>query len=137
MDHPAIFSATLGLSSPWHILSVSFAEEGRMDITVEVHPGSLFCCPSCGSRKAPSFSEEETWYHDNFFRYATYLHAHVPRLACCGGIFALDRPWSRAGSRFERLLSGAPESAPVDSHGPREYNKIMEKGSLKTALEYR
>jgi hypothetical protein len=104
MDHPAIFSATLGLYHPWHVVSVSFIEETRMDIRLDFYAGNLFTCPHCGAQKAPCFSEEELWFHDDFFRYETFLHARVPRIECCQGIFATERPWSRSGSRFGRLL---------------------------------
>jgi hypothetical protein len=111
MDHPAIFSATLGLCHPWHVVSVSFIEESRMDIRLDFYPGNLFTCPHCGAQKAPCFSEEEFWFHDDFFRFATYLHARVPRIDCCQGIFATERPWSRSGSRFCRLPEGPPSDA--------------------------
>ena len=41
--------------------------------------------------------QDETWYHDNFFRYATYLHARVPQIHCrCCGPFcraAVVKTW--------------------------------------------
>jgi hypothetical protein len=121
MEHPAIFSATLGLSHPWHIVSVSFArEENRMDIGLDFYLGNLFTCPYCGEQKAPSYSEEEIWFHEDFFRYATYLHARVPRIECCNGIVATERPWSRSGSRFGRLLhaGGVTVSGPQQAMFP-------------------
>jgi|SRR6185369_1463195 len=108
MEQPAIFSATLGLSPPWHITSVSFVHhESRMDIAIDFYEGNLFSCPECGKRSMPCSVENETWFHDNFFRYSAFLHARVPRIECCVGIVAAERPWSRAGSRFSRLLRGS------------------------------
>ena len=104
MDQPAIFSATLGLSHPWKVIAVSFTkEENRLDITVDYAHGSVFTCPQCGSDGKTCYSETETWYHDDFLRYATYLHARVPRIECCCGISTVDRPWSRPGSKFSLL----------------------------------
>jgi transposase len=104
MDHPTIFSATLGLSHPWHIVTVTFArEESRMDISLDYYLGNLFTCPRCGEEKAPCSAEEETWFHEDFFRFPTYLHARVPRIECCQGVVATERPWSRAGSKFGRV----------------------------------
>jgi transposase len=100
-----IFSGTLGLSPPWQVTEVTFARESnRLDIKVEYEPRDVLTCPSCGARGQVSCLERdnETWFHEDFFHYATYLHALVPRLTCCCGSF--PRPWSRAGSRFARIL---------------------------------
>ena len=122
MEHPAIFSATLGLTHPWHITSVSFVhEEGRMEIEVDFYEGNLFTCPRCGRRRIPCRIETETWRHDNFFRYSAYLHARVPYIECCDGIVPAERPWSRSGSRFtrvaaEELLAQQPAARPATAH---------------------
>lgn len=101
MEQTSIFSATLGLSEPWLVTTVSFAnEERRMDITIDFAQGSVFTCPNCGSKGKPCFVNSETWYHSDFFCYETYLHANVPHIECCGEIVPVERPWSRAGSRF-------------------------------------
>ena len=102
MNHPAIYSATLGLCHPWEVTTVSFAKsERRMDITVDFAVGSVFTCPDCGAECTACRVSREIWYHDDFFSYATYLHARVPHVkCCCSCVFAVDRPWSRAGSRF-------------------------------------
>jgi len=116
MDYPAIFSATLGLYHPWHIVSVSFGrEDRRMDIRLDVFLGNLFTCPCCGKPTPPCGFEEETWFHEDFFGYATYLNARVPQLQCTTGILTADRPWSRAGSRFSRVL---PNGVVVTGVGP-------------------
>ena len=118
MDHPAIFSATLGLSHPWHIVSVSFASEGsRMDIGLDFYPGNLFICPHCGASRTPCSFEEEVWFHEDFFRHPTYLHACVPRIECCQGVMATERPWSRAGSKFVRLTEARGATADRSGKG--------------------
>jgi transposase len=107
MEQMAIFSATLGLSPPWKVTSASFAKDcNRLDITIEYTHGSPLDCPVCGGKGTSCHFETvgEIWYHDDFFRYVTYLHAQVPLMACCcGGRFELERPWSRTGSKFTLL----------------------------------
>jgi len=106
MGRLRIFSATLGLSPPWKITSVGFAEgSNRMDISVELMQGNTLICPICGAQGVPvsGAPETEIWYHDDFLAYATYLHARVPSLVCGCGAFPLQRPWCRAGSRFSRV----------------------------------
>lgn len=104
MEQPAIFSATLGLSHPWHVTGVVIAhEDNRMDIKVDFYQGNCFICPCCGSVRPPHSVQRETWFHRDFFHYTTYLHARVPRASCCGSSLTLERPWAREGSRFSLL----------------------------------
>lgn len=104
MELPPIFSSTLGLSFPWQISDVSFAkEERRLDITVDFMDNDLLPCPCCGAERNSCQQETETWYHDSFFRYATYLHARVPHIMCCDTIIPVERPWAREGSKFALL----------------------------------
>lgn len=104
MEQMSIFSATLGLSPPWQVTSAEFAyDTNRLDIKIEYALGNPLDCPLCGGKGTGYHAETsaELWYHDDFLRYATYLHALVPLMACCcGGRFPLERPWSRTGSRF-------------------------------------
>ena len=108
MEQPAIFSATLGLSHPWQVTSVSFSKkEKRLDIIVDFALDGNLECPTCGIAVSSRNTVRETWYHDDFFRYATYLHAQVPHSACTTcGIFSVARPWSREGSRFALIVTG-------------------------------
>ena len=104
MKHPDIYSATLGLSHPWLITTIKLDRDGlRLDISVDFVPDGLFACPQCGTRLPSLAAEMETWHHSDFFEHETYLHARVPRLECstCGPL-PVDRPWTRAGSRFVR-----------------------------------
>ena len=110
MDLPHIVSATLGLSSPWQVSSVALDGDGqRLDITVTCDTTDGIVCPRCGTRGGccATEAETETWYHHDFFRYATYLHARVPRLTCCGRNHMPNRPWTRAGSKFVKIESVA------------------------------
>lgn len=102
MNHPDIYSATLGLIHPWHITSVLLAADGtRLDITIDFHGDGGGACVSCGRATENRGTIKETWRHDNFFHHETFLHAKVPRLCCpdCGES-RVERPWSRPGSRF-------------------------------------
>lgn len=104
MDLPHIVSATLGLSPPWQVSNVTLASDGRrLDITVTYDVVSHKVCPRCGAVGVDCEADVETWYHDDFFRYATYLHTRVPRIVCCGRIHALERPWARPGSKFVKI----------------------------------
>jgi transposase len=102
MEQSEIFSATLGLSTPWLVTSVSFAAEGnRLDIAVDFARGSIFRFPCCGYERQTGSEDTGTWYHQDYFHRPTYLHARVPRITCCGDvIFPVERPRSRAGSKF-------------------------------------
>lgn len=101
MELPSIFASTLGICHPWQVTAVSFAEDNRLDITVNFAPDGIMNCPLCGKDDNPSVIKAETWYHDNFFHYKTFLHARVPHIECARcGILSVERPWSRAGSKF-------------------------------------
>lgn len=104
MDLTRIVSATLGLSPPWHVSSVTLANDGkRLDITVNYDASRHTLCPYCGARGAACEADIETWYHQDFFRYATYLHTRVPRIFCCGRVHTVERPWTRTGSKFVKI----------------------------------
>jgi len=101
---PTIFSSALGLSLPWEINSVSFSkEEKRLDITVDITDNTSLACPKCGSAGNHCLTKLETWHHGSFLGYATYLHARVPQVECCGTVTPVERPWSRQGSKFAQL----------------------------------
>jgi transposase len=60
----------------------------------------------CGGAEAKAYdTTHETWRHLNFFQYAAYLHARVPRVEChrCG-VKKIAVPWSRSGSGFTLLF---------------------------------
>ena len=105
MELPTIFASTLGLSLPWEVQAVSFAkEEKRLDITVDIASKTFLACPACGSAGNHCLTRLETWHHGSFLDYATYLHARVPQVECCGAVIPVERPWSRQGSKFALLF---------------------------------
>jgi transposase len=104
MEQLALYSGTLGLSPPWQVTEVTFAKDSnRLDIRVAYEPLTPPACPVCGTQAADcqADSQDETWFHEDFFHYATYLHARVPQPPCKCGLF--PRPWCRAGSRFTKI----------------------------------
>ncbi len=104
MELSHLISATLGLSPPWHIRRVAIADdERRLDIEVTYEAGHDRVCPRCGSTGDNCTAKTETWYHRDFFNYATYLHTAVPHVICCGQRHAVERPWARSGSKFVRI----------------------------------
>ena len=102
MNKPEIFSATLGLSSPWRISSVDISsEERRIDFQVECVQHGDLTCACCGSKVSTADGERETWIHRDYFGYIAYIHALVPSLSCeCCGAQHLERPWAGAQSHF-------------------------------------
>lgn len=103
MDFPDIFSSTLGLSPPWKITDVSYAQsEKRMDITVSFAVIDAIECPLCGTLRKMCYAIEEVWFHSDFFYHATYLHTQVPYIQCCQ-LLSVERPWSRKGSKFSLM----------------------------------
>ena len=103
MGAPTIISATLGLSPPWRVTQVDFSKgSSRLDISVEIVTGNPVTCPVCRVQGAICYldTEIETWRHNDYFHYTTYLHARVPHLACSCGVAPVELPWCRAGSGF-------------------------------------
>jgi hypothetical protein len=106
MERLRLFSATLGLSPPWKLVSVGFAEQSnRMDIRVELVQNKPLVCPICGITATVDHAEArtETWFHSDFLNHATYLHVQLPPLLCPCGACLIKRPWCREGSRFARV----------------------------------
>jgi hypothetical protein len=104
MELSRIISATLGLSPPWQINRIAIADDSRrLDISISYNAGNQTVCPRCGATEACCGSQPETWYHCDFFNYATYLHTSVPQLSCCGQRHTVERPWARSGSKFVKI----------------------------------
>ena len=112
MDQHKIFSSTLGLHDPWQISAIKFSRtEKRLDISITCTPDDEFVCPICGETVLAVDQVDETWHHSDFFQYATYLHARVPRVTCpCCGVCTAERPWSRGGSKFVLVAGQEPDA---------------------------
>jgi transposase len=102
----SLFAAALGLTEPWQVVETSFSlSEKRLEIRIVFRRGGKFPCLVCGESAAAYDTAEETWRHLNFFQYATYLTARVPRIECrhCG-VKKVEVPWARSGSGFTLLF---------------------------------
>ncbi|MBT4129290.1 MAG: hypothetical protein HOE44_01040 [Candidatus Marinimicrobia bacterium] len=54
MDQASLFTAALGLQSPWEVVDVRFLEkEHRIDFDVAFEAGSRFTCPKCSAEAQP------------------------------------------------------------------------------------
>jgi len=103
-----LFQLALGLESPWYVLSSEFnVELKRLDVRIDFHKGSTFCCPECGHTQLKAYDTvEKSWRHLNFFQHEAYLAARVPRVACpdCGVRLIDKLPWARRESGFTLLF---------------------------------
>lgn len=103
-----LWQKALCADGPWLVSDVDFKpDEGRIDITFTLPPGTRWPCPGCGTVDQPAHDyQERTWRHLNFFQYKAFLHAKVPRINCskCGGTKQVEVPWSRPGIGFTLLF---------------------------------
>jgi transposase len=108
MDQSSLFTAALGLQSPWEVADVVFNPElGRIDFEVAFRSGAQFICPSCGAEhQSVHDTRERSWRHLNFFQFEAYIHAKVPRVGCsaCGKTSQVEVPWARPQSGFTQLM---------------------------------
>jgi transposase len=118
----ALFSAALGLTPPWEVVSVAFDPAGkRLDLGLDFPRGATFCCPECGrSGLKARDTERKTWRHMNFWQHETYLSARVPRVECPEHKVRLVAvPWARERSGFtllfEALIMAMVAEMPVNA----------------------
>jgi transposase len=108
LDQTSLFTAALGLQSPWKVSDVDFnPDRGSIDFHVAFSAGAQFICPNCGAvHQRVHDTRERTWRHLNFFQYEAYIHAKVPRVACsaCGKTTQIEVPWARPQSGFTQLM---------------------------------
>ncbi len=103
-----VFQQALGLSSPWFVKNTEFSQEkAKLDIFIDYPDGSRFICPLCGQEHPVHDYQERTWRHLNFFQFAAYLHARLPRVQCPknnGDTATVSVPWARPNSGFTLLF---------------------------------
>ena len=95
-----LFSAALGIESPWFVESVEFnGEARRLDIRLAFRRGSRFDVDgvACGVHD----TVVKKWRHLNFFQHECYLHARVPRVNTPEGrVLMVMPPWAGKLSGF-------------------------------------
>jgi transposase len=107
-----LFTAALGLSSPWQVSEVRFeqaAHEIHFDVRCEAR---RLPCPRCGAADQPIHDRQaRVWQHLHFFQFRAFVHAEVPRVRCavCGErgepeVHQVLVPWARARSGFTLLM---------------------------------
>lgn len=108
METTSLFSAALGLSSPWFVDDVRFDPVARrIDFALGYQRGARFPCPHCGAEHQPVHdTQAREWRHLNFFQYEAYLQAKAPRVRCaqCGKTSQIPVPWARPNSGFTQLM---------------------------------
>jgi len=119
MELPEIFSATLGLTSPWRVTNVFFSNDRtQLDISVGYDRAVNCICPRTDKPCISMGTEISTWCHNDFFHYETYLTARIPGTSCGDPATRIIPPWSQHGSRFVLLDDIAPVSATPCPHAP-------------------
>ena len=107
-----LFTAALGVSSPWRVSAVRFepsAQEIHFDLVCEA---TRLPCPRCAAPEQPIHDRlRRDWQHLHFFQYRALLHAEVPRVRCevCGAqgdgeVHQVAVPWARERSGFTLLF---------------------------------
>lgn len=109
MDESGLFTAALGLTSPWRVKYIEFDQQGaRLDLYLDFARGARFGCPAkdCGQRSCPVHdTADKTWRHMDFFQHKAFLHARLPRVRCPEhGVRQVGVPWAREGSGFTLLF---------------------------------
>jgi len=107
MEATGLFTAALGLHSPWAVADVRFTpEQGEIHFDVACASRRL-ACPVCKALDQPIHDRKaRSWQHLHFFQYRAFIHAELPRVACggCGKTTQVDVPWARPGSGFTVLF---------------------------------
>jgi len=107
MYNRQLFTAALGLQSPWEVVRIEFDPQGRrLDLHLDFARGSRFPCPEGDEARCPVHdTEQKTWRHLDFFQHQAYLHARVPRITCpAHGVHQVKVPWARPESGFTLLF---------------------------------
>ena len=109
MDTNPLFTAALGLVSPWLVTRTDFQVTLReLRVYVDFKKGATFRCPSCqGGGCKVHDTVEKAWRHLDFFQHQAFIIARVPRVDCdqCG-VHLVEVPWARPGSGFTLLMEG-------------------------------
>jgi transposase len=100
----AIFTAALGVESPWFVESVAFdSSQKRLDIRLAFKRGSRFEVD--GVACSVHDTVDKSWRHLNFFQHECYLHARVARVNTPDGrVLMVMPPWAGKLDGFTLLF---------------------------------
>lgn len=111
MEAEALFTAALGLTSPWFVSSLDYDREARkLVIRLDWARGSRFPVAEeddggHGGLYPVHDSEERCWRHLDFFECRCELVARLPRVRMDDGrVVTASVPWARKGSGFTLLM---------------------------------
>lgn len=107
-----LFTAALGLPSPWRVDKVRFEQavsEIHFDVVCDAQ---RLPCPRCGAPDQPIHDRlRRDWQHLHFFQFRAFVHAAVPRVRCaqCGErgeseVKQVAVPWARERSGFTLMF---------------------------------
>lgn len=108
MTNLQLFTAALGLPSPWKVSSIDFKEvSGSLsnELHIEITYDRLSVDTQQGNSVKIHDHVKRKWEHLNFFQHRCYIHCSVPRIYDEEGkVKMLDVPWARPGSGFTLLF---------------------------------
>ena len=110
MKQEELFSAAIGIQSPWFIESIDLnIEKGELNIEVNFPKGSEFEYIDKETGEIESYkaydTQIKTWRHMNFFQYHCFLNARVPRVKTKSGkVKQINPPWAGKSSGFTLLF---------------------------------
>lgn len=107
MTNIELFTAALGLQSPWQIVKVDFTEVSEntpeLHLWIDFQKGHRFTID--GTSSTAYDTKDRTWRHLNFFQHKCFIHCPVPRVKTGdGSIHVVSVPWARKGSGFTLLF---------------------------------
>ena len=97
------FSKLLALKNPWRVEHLTLdTQQHRIDVSIVHRRNASFTCPECGS-PSPLYDHvpSRSWRHLDHGDCLTWLHTHLPRVACpVHGIQRIRVPWALPVARF-------------------------------------
>jgi transposase len=99
-----LYTAVLGIASPWRINDASLdVAQQKVEVSV-VHDGPA-TCPVCGRTSAKYDTRQRRWRHLDFCQYQLFITAEVPRVDCdLHGVKQIAVPWAEERSAFTALF---------------------------------
>jgi len=99
-----LYTAVLGIGSPWKINDASLDNAQQMAEVSVTHDGAA-TCPVCGKTSPKYDTRPRRWRHLDFCQYQLFVNAEVPRVDCeLHGIKQIAVPWAEERSGFTALF---------------------------------